>query len=234
MPHSPLAGLYAARPAPVAGVPLGATGAPPQTVRQSPAMADLLLDRLRAGLARGGAAVGGAVPPSAAVAAVLRDGGGGTDLLFIRRAEKRGDPWSGQMAWPGGHVDADDASPLATAVRETREELHLDVERDGELLGALPVVRTHLRRGPGPRHVAPFVFAVRGDPPLRPNAEVQEALWVPLAFLHDRRNRDRFVWTGRGVPMVLPCCRYQGRLIWGLTLRMLDDLLEHALDRSGG
>jgi 8-oxo-dGTP pyrophosphatase MutT (NUDIX family) len=167
----------------------------------------------------------GGAPPSAAVAAVLRDGGGDLELLFIRRAEKRGDPWSGHMAWPGGHVDAGDPTPLAAAIRETREELELDVERDGELLGALPVVRTHLRRGPGPRHVAPFVFALRGDPPLVPNHEVQEAFWVPLRFLHERRNRGRFVWVGRGVPVVLPCYRWRGHIIWGLTLRMIDDLL---------
>ena len=183
------------------------------------------LDRLRAALARATPAAHGAFAPEAAVAAVLRDGSGGLDLLFIRRAEKRGDPWSGHMAWPGGHVDDDDPSPLATAIRETREELELDIERHGELVGALPVVRTHLRKGPGPRHVAPFVFAVHGDPPLQPNHEVQEAMWVPLAYLLDRRNRGRFVFMGRGLPVVLPCYRYQGRVIWGLTLRMIEDLL---------
>jgi len=183
------------------------------------------LDPLRARLARAAQVSHGGAPPEAAVAAVLREGAGALELLFIRRAEKRGDPWSGHMAWPGGHVDAGDDSPLAAAIREAREELDLDVERDGELLGALPVVRTHLRKGPGPRHVAPFVFALRGDPPLRPNHEVQEAVWVPVPFLGDRRSRSRFIFMGRGIPVVLPCYRLGGRLIWGLTLRMVDDLL---------
>jgi 8-oxo-dGTP pyrophosphatase MutT (NUDIX family) len=185
------------------------------------------LDRLRESLARRAAAARGGAAASAAVAAVLRDGSGGLDLLFIRRAEHRGDPWSGHMAWPGGHVDEDDASPLAAAIREAREELTLDLERDGEHLGALPPVRTHLRKGPGPRLVAPFVFALRGDPALEPNHEVQEAMWVPLSFLVERRNRGRFVWMGRVLPVVLPCYRFQGRVIWGLTLRMIDDLLAH-------
>jgi 8-oxo-dGTP pyrophosphatase MutT (NUDIX family) len=160
----------------------------------------------------------------AAVAAVLRPGADGLELLFILRAEHPRDPWSGHMGWPGGRLHPDDPSPLAAAVRETREELSLDLGRDAELLGALPEVRTHLRRPAMPHWVAPFVFAIAGDPALTLNHEVREALWVPLAFLLDRRNRGRFVWTGRGVPLLLPCYRFEGRVIWGLTLGMLDDL----------
>lgn len=160
----------------------------------------------------------------AAVAAVLRLGADGLELLFILRAEHPRDPWSGHMGWPGGRLHGDDATPLAAAVRETREELSLDLGRDAELLGALPEVRTHLRRPGMPHWVAPFVFAIAGDPVFTLNHEVREALWVPLAFLLDRGNRGRFVWTGRGVPLPLPCYRFEGRVIWGLTLGMLDDL----------
>lgn len=161
----------------------------------------------------------------AAVAAVLHQTPATEEILFILRAEHAGDPWSGQMAWPGGRIESGDAGPLATAVRETREELALDLERDAELLGTLPEVRTHLRRGPGPLSVVPFVFALRRETTLVPNPEVQETFWVPLSYFLDRRHRGRFVWTGRGVPLVMPCYRYNGRIIWGLTLRMLDELL---------
>jgi 8-oxo-dGTP pyrophosphatase MutT (NUDIX family) len=161
----------------------------------------------------------------AAVAAVLRQGAGGLELLFIRRAEHPRDPWSGHMGWPGGRLHPDDPSPLAAAVRETLEELDLDLDREAELLGALPEVRTHLRRPGVPHWVAPFVFALRGDPTFTLNQEIVEALWVPFAFLLDRGNRGRFVWTGRGIPLLLPCYRFEGRIIWGLTLRMLDDLV---------
>ena len=185
------------------------------------------LAEIRAALARhrlrSTPVAGGAV---AAVAAVFREAATGPELLFILRAEHPRDPWSGHMGWPGGRCHNSDPGPLATAVRETREELQLDLERDGELLGALPAARTHLRRGPGPRTVFPFVFALRRDVPLVPNREVQEALWVPLPFLLDRANRSLYVWTGRGVPIVLPCIRFQGRVIWGLTLGMLDGLLD--------
>ncbi len=185
------------------------------------------LEALRRALARSSPPAPAPAPAgeTAAVAAVVRGHDAAGEMLFIRRAEHPRDPWSGDMGWPGGRVDAGDASALAAALRETREELALDLERDATLLGALAPVRTHLRRGPGPLWVTPFVFELRGSPPIAPNPEVQEALWVPLAFLADRANRGTFLWTGRGVPVPMPCYRYDGRVIWGLTLRMLDNLM---------
>ena len=161
----------------------------------------------------------------AAVAAVLRDGSGEVELLFIRRAEHPRDPWSGQMGLPGGRVDPGDASPLATALRETREEVGLDLEAFGRPLGRLSEVRTHLPLGLVPHSVVPFAFAVEGDPALRLNEEVQEALWVPLPFLLDRRNRSSFTWVRKGLPLPMPCYAFRGRVIWGLTLKIVDELL---------
>jgi 8-oxo-dGTP pyrophosphatase MutT (NUDIX family) len=166
-------------------------------------------------------------PPgqTAAVAVVLRDAGGGVDLLFIVRAEDPRDPWSGHVAFPGGRVDAADADALATAVRETREELALDLERDARIVAGLPAVRTHLERGPGPMWVAPFMFELLTEPALIPNGEVREALWVPFAFLAEPDNRGRFLWEDPATAIEMPCLRYEGRLIWGLTLRIVDNLL---------
>lgn len=162
----------------------------------------------------------------AAVAAILRDGGEGVELLFIRRAEHPRDPWSGQMGLPGGRVDAADASPLAAALRETREEIGLDLESAGRELGRLSEVRTHLPLGSVPHSVVPFAFAVDGEPELSLDAkEVQEALWVPLAFLLDRGHRSSFTWVRTGVPLPMPCYSYRGRVIWGLTLKIVDELL---------
>ncbi|MCZ7650115.1 MAG: CoA pyrophosphatase [Thermoanaerobaculia bacterium] len=192
------------------------------------------LARLAAALARHEPRREPSVPDGrkAAVAAVARDGAAGAELLFIRRAEHPRDPWSGQMGLPGGRVDPGDAGPLATAIRETREELALDLAAAGRLLGALSEARTHLRLGRSPYSVAPFVFAIAGDPAFAPSAEVQEALWVPLAFLADPARRDSLTWVRRGVPLPMPCCRFEGRPIWGLTLRIVDELLAVAAQNA--
>ena len=168
------------------------------------------------------------VPASrkAAVAAIVRDAAGGPELLFIRRAEHPRDPWSGQMGLPGGRVDPGDVSPFAAAVRETAEEIGLDLAGAARPIGRLSEVRTHLPLGTVPHSVVPFVFAVEGEPALSLNHEVQETLWVPLGFLSDRDNRSAFTWIRRGIPVPMPCFKYDGRVIWGLTLRIVEELLE--------
>lgn len=162
----------------------------------------------------------------AAVAAVLRETAAGADLLFIRRAEHPRDPWSGQMGLPGGRIDPGDFSPLAAAVRETREEIGLDLEREARALGRLTEVRTHLREGALPRSVVPFGFALAGAAPaLELNHEVQEVVWVPLGFLAEPANRETMDYLYRGATMRLPCYHFEGRRIWGLTLWIVDELL---------
>jgi len=193
------------------------------------------LARLALGISRLAAQEDPDVAPArkAAVAAVLRERANGAELLFIRRAEHPKDPWSGQMGLPGGRVDASDASPLAAALRETREEIGLDLASLGRPLGRLSEVRTHLPLGSVPHSVVPFAFAVDGDPPLERNEEVQETLWVPVSFFLDRRNRSAFTWVRRGLPLPMPCYTWRGRVIWGLTLRIVDELLEIVEGREG-
>lgn len=162
----------------------------------------------------------------AAVAAVLREGGSGADLLFIRRAEHPRDPWSGQMGLPGGRIDPGDATPFDAAVRETLEEVGLDLARDARAIGRLSEVRTHLPLGSIPHSVSPFCFAIDGNPPLRLNHEVAEALFVSLSFFDDRSNRKSMTVERNGVPLVMPCYDREGRVIWGLTLKIVDELVE--------
>src|SRR5262245_25531983 len=88
----------------------------------------------------------------AAVAIVLHEAATGPEMLFIERAQRRGDPWSGHMAFPGGRVDSTDAHARAAAERETREEVGLDLA-GAEALGRLDDLNA------GIRLVAPLVLA---------------------------------------------------------------------------
>src|SRR5262245_53024880 len=99
----------------------------------------------------------------AAVAVVLRDAPAGFEILFIRRAEHPQDPWSGQIAFPGGRSEPGDADLRATAIRETAEELGLDLEAGAEYLGALDELRAMARMRPMNLAIAPFVFRLRAD-----------------------------------------------------------------------
>lgn len=161
----------------------------------------------------------------AAVAAVLRPGEGGAEFLFIHRAEDPRDPWSGHMAFPGGRVDPGDADPLAAAVRETKEEVGLDLLSIAEQIGRLSDVAAIGRGRPMNMVINPFVFATKTVPSLTPNHEVSAVVWVPASYLADHRNRESMEYQRAGLSLELPCYRYQDHLIWGLTLGMVDELL---------
>jgi 8-oxo-dGTP pyrophosphatase MutT (NUDIX family) len=161
----------------------------------------------------------------AAVAAIFRPASSGADLLFIHRVEDPRDPWSGHMAFPGGKMEAADADLLAAALRETHEEVGLELDSIGEPLGRLSDVQAIGRGRPLSMVITPFVFAVNTPPKLVTNYEVETAVWVPVAFLADRSNRETMPYRRGELSLELPCYRYHDHLIWGLTLGMVDDLL---------
>ena len=150
----------------------------------------------------------------------------GVSVLMIRRAERDGDPWSGHMAFPGGRKEPGDRNTLATARRETHEEVALDAERHARLIGRLSDIVARARIGKGGMVVTPYVFGMHSVPEFAPNHEVDEILWVPLAFLAERSNRQKMKYAPNGIPLELPCYFYRERRIWGLSLMMLDELME--------
>ena len=161
----------------------------------------------------------------AAVAAVVTPE---LDVLFIRRAEYPGDPWSGHISFPGGRVEAGEDF-LDAAIRETCEELSLDLS-EAALLGELDDVAT---RGPLPQIVIrPYVFAVETLPEVRPNHEVAGVHLLGLSQLLANDGRGTMHHPWRGHELVLPRVDFDGVRLWGLTLYMVDDLLDR-LDGGG-
>ncbi len=163
-----------------------------------------------------------------AVAMILQVRNGELHILMIKRADREGDPWSGHMAFPGGRMDKTDAHGYAVAVRETAEEVGLILGAQDECIGRLSELHARPQRGTFGMAVSPFVFRLDRDVTLTPNHEVAEVVWVPLEFLSDAQNREEMIWTYKGVRLPVPCYRYEGRCIWGLSLMMLDELLDLA------
>lgn len=158
----------------------------------------------------------------AAVSVVARPDGG---LLFIRRSEREGDPWSGHMAFPGGRMDPGDASTRAAAAREAREEVGLDPE-NGRYVGALDDLESPARPSSRRLVITPHVWVLPGAPALVPNEEVAGLHWFGLSRLVTGEGRGEFTYRWRNQPILLPVVRLDERDIWGLTLRIVDDLLE--------
>lgn len=167
--------------------------------------------------------------PHAAVAAILRErpDADGADLFFIRRAEHPKDPWSGHIAFPGGRRDPVDATLLDTAIRETREEVGIDLGR-ADLVARLPDTPAFIRSRRGGLVVSAFVFAVKRDVVVVPNEEVAETLWVPVGSLGRGEGRGTYAFEWEGKPYDLPCFRLPpaNHVLWGLTYKMLETMLE--------
>lgn len=169
----------------------------------------------------------------AAVAAIVCDqpeitGDVGLHLLYMKRATREGDPWSGHMCFPGGRSERSDHNILYTAVRETYEETGIDLNEDGRYLSRLSDT---MARPPKltkrPFIVTPFVYQLMVPPTwaLDP-LEVDSVVWVPINYLLDTQNREMMTWSKGSLTLDLPCYRYEGYQIWGLTLGMTDELLK--------
>jgi 8-oxo-dGTP pyrophosphatase MutT (NUDIX family) len=139
----------------------------------------------------------------------------------MKRAERSGDPWSGHISLPGGGYHAPDPDLLATAIRETHEELNIDLHA-AAFLGPLPVLQP-LSSGPNGVEVTPFVFVT--PVPVEPQCgpEAMSAFWLPLdaASAGDLDG----TYTYPGTDRTFPSWEFEGHTIWGLTWRILGDLI---------
>ncbi len=153
----------------------------------------------------------------AIVLAGLEDNAG---MCFVERVERPGDRWSGDVAFPGGWADDSDNTLRDTAIRETFEEVGLALGQ-AEHLGDLPI--TPITSGAGLGDIGASVFYLGGRRlTLKPDPrECADAFWVPCAYILGAQNDNTVSWGGGGWPGI----EFDSRVIWGLTLRLLNDFL---------
>lgn len=161
----------------------------------------------------------------AAVAAILKQSEGKTEALFILRAPKEGDPWSGQMAFPGGHIEEYDDTSVDAAIRETFEEIGLNLRRTARYIGALDEVKANPRRRQIDMVVSPHVFVLENtNVEFSPNYEVADVLWGSLNDMYHGHNVTETEFQMSNVVEKFPGYDVAGEVVWGLTMRMVEDV----------
>lgn len=132
---------------------------------------------------------------------------------------------AGEISFPGGTWKQDDYDLLETALRETREEIGLDVSRQ-QIIGQLKPVTT-LNSG---FTITPFVSIVPKIPKLKPNSEIENILHIPIFSLFKTVEDDKDP-THKSIQEMYTF-RYQNNLIWGASARMIKQMMT-VLSKSG-
>ena len=159
----------------------------------------------------------------ATVALILREAIEDLEVLFIERAHHERDPWSGHLAFPGGKVESGEQT-YETAVRETREEIGIDLV-EASCLGRLSdIIGSNL-----PVRVSCHVFGFGPAVPVpRVGDEVRDVFWVPVRDLCDpgRHVTAQVGFSGglHAVPAIsLPVS--DKPVLWGITYRLVMQFL---------
>jgi 8-oxo-dGTP pyrophosphatase MutT (NUDIX family) len=142
-------------------------------------------------------------------------------ILLIKRTEREGDPWSGQVAFPGGKVQEGDATLKDTAMRETKEEVGIDLRTRAEFLGYFTPLMTHT----GTMEVVPSAFLLTDEVEVRPNEEVASSRWVKLDRLLSGRAKSTYRLELGGEVREMPAMLVDDYVVWGLTHRIISTLL---------
>ncbi len=161
----------------------------------------------------------------ASVAMILCDGKDDLEVCFIRRAERVGDPWSGQVAFPGGKADSSDRDAHSVAERETHEEVGLKLEASHRI-GPLPTRQVATRN----LVLSPFIYHIGTNEKAtvfaREPDEVAHVFWVPMRHLFKQSSATELEYPMAGSGMTYPGIRYEEDVIWGLTLSVLDSFAQ--------
>ena len=161
----------------------------------------------------------------ASVMMILKESGQNYSMLFIKRPESEKDPFSGHMAFPGGRMEKGDSSKLETAIRETYEEVGINITQSARIIGALHDVNPN---NPRARNyvVTPYLSVLNEEVTIIPEAkEVETTVWVPMYHLVDDRNKEIRIRERDGRQVEDYAYNYEQYLIWGMTGRILHQFL---------
>lgn len=158
----------------------------------------------------------------AAVALVLRQYEREVEALFIERARHQADPWSGQMAFPGGMVEPNDVDARQAAERETAEEVGIDLSA-ADYIGQLDDQQGRHRGHPRGIIVRGYVYTVDQRTSAQPNYEVEDVVWVPISRFLDARHYTHVthpIEPGEAFPGIRVSNK-KHQVVWGLTRRFV-------------
>jgi len=167
----------------------------------------------------------------AAVALILRYSGDSPEILLMKRAHRDGDRWSGQISMPGGREEEEDESIIETSIRETEEELGVDLHRHGRYLGRLDDVRAVAKGKILAMSITPCVFVLESEPKLNLGDEADDAFWLPLSPTSNGSFDSTYELKMGPASFKMPSWEYKGHTIWGLTYKMLGGFIEHLKSR---
>lgn len=154
---------------------------------------------------------------NAAVALLLKHRRNDFELLLVKRVKNPADPWSGQMALPGGKREPKDMSLKDTVMRETLEEAGIALDKC-RFLGVLNAVRSE----PKPDFtILPFVVLLENEPKLKLNkAELENFIWVPYEEVVESKDIVEFSF-GK-----VPAYVFADAIVWGITYKILSKFIE--------
>lgn len=151
----------------------------------------------------------------AAVALLLNHANEGFRILFVKRVENPVDPWSGQMAFPGGKRSSEDQSLRQTVVRETLEETNIDLLDRCRFLGVMTVLTSTQRPE---MKVLPFVVLLEREPSIKLNKkELERFVWISMEELFRNEKTVKFDFGE------FPAYVVGDNIVWGLTYRILQN-----------
>ena len=152
----------------------------------------------------------------AAVTLLLKLSDKDLKILIVKRTKNPIDPWSGQMALPGGKRDAKDQNLKETVVRETFEETNINLLDRCRFLGAMEALRSTQRPE---MKILPFVVLLEHEPSIRLNEELERFAWVSLKELAQHKGTVKLSFGE------FPTYIIGNNIIWGLTFRILEKFI---------